>query len=227
MKLRIGFVWLMAMAFALQQLSVMAAKDEYANTLGLRVGYENNQNPDNDKGEAPVVSLAYTRNIEDWRVWGRLGYGAMWDIFEKSLVEFEIAGGKKINYFTIGAGLNALYFSQDEKFIVDYYIISPELVVRGEFPFGETGLAGILDLTLYPAAYVSQDEGYNLSKGRTADAENGFTFGFKGEASLKWYISQFALEAGIKYMTIDKASLSSFYGGDEFLGPFIEGSWRF
>lgn len=227
MKLHGCFAWVMIAMFALLQVAAMAADDELVNTLGLRIGYENNQNPDNDLGEVPVVSIAYTRAIEDWRVWGRLGYGATWDLFEKSLIEVEIAGGKKIGFFTLGAGLKAFHFSQDEKFIVDYTIISPELAARGEFPFGETGLAGILDLAFYPAAYFTRGEGYSVAKRKNADAETGITYGYKGEASLKWYISQFALEAGIRYMVIDSASLEAFYGGDQFLGPFIESSWRF
>lgn len=227
MKLRYSFVLAAIAVFALVGMSAIAAEEGLLNSLGLRIGYENNQNPDNDMGEAPVVTFTYTHDIEAWRLWGRLGYGAEWELFAKSLIEFEVGGGKKINYFTLGGGLKILHFSQDEKFIVDYTIICPELVARGEFPFGETGLTGILDLTLYPAAFFTRGEGYSVSKAAYGDAETGITYGYKGEASLKWYIAQFAVEAGIRYMTIDRASLSAFYGGDQFLGPFIEGSWRF
>lgn len=235
MKLRARVVLIIAAAFALLQVSAMAADDELVNTLGLRIGYENNKNSENDLGEAPVVSVTYTRAIKDWRIWGSLGYGAGWDVYEKSLIEAEIAGGKKIVFpdmyietiCTFGAGLKMFHLSQDEKFIVDYTLISPELVARGEFPLTVTGMASIFDLTIYPLAFFTRGEGYSVSKGTYGDSESGITYGFKGEAAIKWDIKQFTVQAGVRYVYIGSAGLKDFYSGDEFLGPFIEGGWRF
>lgn len=235
MKKLIPIVVLMTAVLAVSVVMAGAAANESFNNLALRAGYENNKTSDSDLGEAPIFSIIYTRAINDWRWWGALGYGSEWAMFAKSLVEFELAGGKELyfpdRYFsprlTFGGGLKILHFTQDEKFIVDYTLISPALVARGEAKCDYTSIIGILDLTVYPLAYFTRGEGYSVSKAAYGDAETGITYGYKIEASLKYEIAQFAIALGLRYMVIESAGLGDFYSGDEFLGPFLEGSWRF
>lgn len=238
MKLRMTIA-LMIGILAAFQVATKAAGGDYANTLSLRGAYEQNKNASDSYGEKTHFTLKYELAQEDWRYWTGLGYGGTWDTFDKDVIDVEFALGKTYSNINVGGGLVLFYIQQNSHFIVDYFLVGPEVTCRGNFPFGQSGFAGLVDVALYPALLYQRNDGQkevtivvnNSSSTRLKNygSESGYAYGFKAEAAIKKDFSQFLVTAGVRYQFIEGPSLKDdgIYDGDQFFGPFFEAGWKF
>ena len=226
MKLRM-MIALMIGILATFHVATKAAVGDSANTLSLRGAYEQNKNSGGSYGEKPHFTLKYEHDQEDWRYWTGLGYGGTWDIFDKDVIDVELALGKNFSNVNIGGGLFLLYVQLNGNAIIDYFLVGPEVACRGDFPFGKSGFAALVDVAIYPALLYQRNDG---QKGGTKlDSKSGYAYGFKAEAAIKKDFSQFVVTAGVRYQFIEGPSLKDdlTYEGDQFFGPFIEAGWKF